>query len=220
MQSRYSSASAVCTYLFDIYNSINMSKALIWLSGGFICAVIFYFHTETGVLAFAAMIFVLSFITERDKIWAWIPAFFISWLWVFTARDLYGSYNVFKYSFYGITLFPIAAWPAMLMGMFFLIFAQIKGGNRRMKWLKYSLCYSGCLILAEYIGYNFAGVHLSSGSVYPGWPVLNIFHCPWWMQAGYFLNGIVFCGIIAFFSSRKITWESINQKIRTYFSCL
>ena len=194
-----------------------MKKALFWGPASLISAVIFYFDMELGVLMVPSMIFILSFVTERDKIWAWIPALIISWLWIYAARDIYSGYNVFKYSFYGVALFPIVAWPSMLMGMYFLVFVRINGRSRWRNWLKFFISYSFFLILSEYLGYNFAGVQLTSGTVYAGWPVLNIFHCPWWMQAAYFLNGIVFCGIIAFFSDRKLTWSYISQQVRQKF---
>ncbi len=195
-----------------------MKKAFFWGPAALISAVIFYFNMELGVLMVPSMIFILSFVTERDKIWAWVPALAISWLWVYAAKEIYSGYNVFKYSFYGVSIFPIVAWPTMLMGMYFLVFVHINGRNRWYKWLKFTLIYSFFLILSEYLGYNFAGVRLTSGTGYAGWPVLNIFHCPWWMQAAYFLNGIVFSGIIAFFSDRKLTWNYISRHVRRKFS--
>ncbi len=194
-----------------------MKKVLTWGPAALIFAVIFYFNRETGVLIGTSLIFILSFITERDKIWAWIPALTISWLWVYAAKDIYSSYNVFKYSFYGVSLFPIAAWPTLLMLMYFLILVRINGRSRWSRWLKFSIIYSISIILFEYLGYNFAGVHLASGTVYAGWPILNIFHTPWWVQTAYFSNGIIFSGIIAFFSDRQLTWNYISQRVREKF---
>ena len=195
-----------------------MKKILIWGLGWAVCAVLFFTNREIGVLTIPVMIFILSFVTERDKVWVWTPAFAVSWLWVFAARDVYSGYNVFAYSFYGVSVFPIVAWPSMLAGMHFLIFIRVKGRSRWGNFLKYFGCFSFFLILSEYIGYNVAGVQLSSGTAYPGWPILNIFHCPWWMQIGYFLNGFVFSGIIAFFSDRKDFWDYIKQLLRRKFS--
>ncbi len=178
----------------------------------------FYFNRESGILLVASLIFILSFVTERDKIWAWVPALTISWLWVYAAKGIYSGYNIFQYSFYGVSLFPIAAWPTLLMALYFLVLTRISGSNRLLQWLKFSVSYSICIILIEYLGYNFAGVHLDSGTVYAGWPILNIFHCPWWMQAAYFLNGIIFCGIIAFFSDKKSTWNYIGNYLRQKLS--
>jgi len=64
-----------------------------------------------------------------------------------------------------------------------------------LRWLVLSVIYSFGLILFEIIGYNVLGIHLDAGKAYPGWPVLKIFHCPWWMQLAYFMNGIAFMGI-------------------------
>lgn len=194
-----------------------MKKVLIWGPAALIFAVIFYFNREYGILIGTSLIFILSFITERDKIWAWIPALAISWPWVYAAKDIYSSYNVLKYSFYGVSLFPIAAWPTLLMVMYFLIFVRIKGRSRWSRWLKFSTIYSIGIIFFEYLGYNYAGVHLDFGTVYAGWPILNIFHCPWWVQTAYFSNGIIFSGIIAFFSDRQLTWNYISQQVREKF---
>jgi len=190
-----------------------LKKALIWGAAWAGGAVTFYFNREIGVLTVPAIIFTLSFVTERENVWVWIPAFILSWLWVFLARDSYSGYNSFTYSIFGVSVFPIVAWPSMLAGMHFLVFVRIKGKNRWYNFLKYFGCFSFFLILAEYIGYNIAGVKLSSGTAYPGWPVLNIFHCPWWMQVGYFLNGFVFSAIIAYFSDRKDSWNYVRQRV-------
>ena len=81
------------------------------------------------------------------------------------------------------------------------------------KWLRLSALYSVLLIVTEYAGYHLAGVHLAAGSGYPGWPLLDIFHCPWWMQASYFLNGILFCGVTAWVTERRFLTEAKGRRI-------
>ncbi|MCD6579554.1 hypothetical protein J7L48_08750 [bacterium] len=158
---------------------------------------------EIGILIGLVLIVLISFITESDKIWAWIPAVIISWLWVFLIRNIYAAYGGLRYSIFGISLFPILAWPTLLMLGYFFFELFIKHESQFIRWLKMSFFWAIGLITVETVGYNVLGIHLGYGTQFQGWPILNCFHSPWWMQMGYFLNGFIFYGIVAFYLNKR-----------------
>ncbi len=179
-----------------------MSRKIIWAGGAAIFIAVFAIDRETGLFVGCALNLLFGLALAPEKTWAWAPAVAISWLWVGMAGDLYAGYNTFRVTILGVSLFPILAWPNMLMLLYFWAYPALAGRTWWGAWLRLSLLYSTLLILFEYAGYHFAGIHLDAGRSYRGWPVLDIFHCPWWMQVAYFLNGILFCGIICWGTAR------------------
>ncbi len=174
-----------------------MRNKLIWLAGTISFFIVFYFDKEVGMLYGCSLIVILGVILSRKKMWALLPAVLVSWIWVYIGRDVYSGYaDVFQYTVKGVSLFPIFAWPTILFLGYLAVYPYIKAGNWWSKWIKMSIIYCFGIILFEFFGYNFAGVQLDSGTAYAGWPILNIFHCPWWMQMAYFLNGIAFFGLV------------------------
>ncbi len=180
-----------------------MKRILIYLGGIIIFLSVLFINKEKGLLTGFILIVVISILAEKDKIWAWIPAIIISWLWVFIIRNIYAAYGGLKYSVFGISLFPILAWPTLLMLGYFFFELFIKHENYLIKWLKMCFFWTIGLITVESIGYNVLGIHLSYGIQFHGWPILNCFHSPWWMQMGYFLNGFIFYGIISLYLQYK-----------------
>ncbi|MCK5600065.1 hypothetical protein KAI78_10605 [bacterium] len=164
--------------------------------------VLWIFFREEAILYGLSCIFFFSLIFEKDKLWAWIPAFIISWVWVYLAREMYMGYSGFKYNIYGVSLFPILAWPTLLMLGYFVLFSAVKAKNQLFRWLKMCIVWAVGLIIIESVGYNLLGVHLSQGTQYAGWPILNCFHSPAWMQVSYFSVGFFFYGSIAYFEKR------------------
>ena len=116
---------------------------------------------------------------------------------------MYSGYEVFKLSVFGVTLFPIIIWPSVLMLWYFINPPFKKTKKWYKKWMKFSVVYCIGIILFEFIGYNIFGVKLDAGQSYPGWPVLNIFHSPVWMQVAYFLIGITFAGVFSFYEHHR-----------------
>jgi len=180
-----------------------MTRWIVWGAGFVVFSVVFSLDREAGLFFGCFLNIVLGWILVPRKMWVWLPALAISWSWVFLARDLYAGYNVFHVTVGGVTLFPAIAWPNLLVLLYFWLYPAIPARAWWRKWLGLSLVYCALLILVEYVGYHFAGVHLDAGRQYRGWPVLDIFHCPWWMQAAYFLNGIVFSGVTAWLTGRR-----------------
>lgn len=176
-------------------------KGLTWLAGFAIFLLLLKVNYDLAVITSAVMIAVFTCIYDRNKMWAWIPAIAIGVVFVYFVRDMYTSYNLFTLKLRGVTIFPAIAWTIMLMIWYLLVEPHVSHKVWWCKWLVNALLYCGGLIAFEYIGYNILGVRLGAGSAYNGWPFLNIFHAPWWMQTWYFFNGIAFIGIVVLFDT-------------------
>ena len=146
---------------------------------------------------------IISIIFERKKLWAWIPAIVISGIWIAIAHRCYYGYDSLKLTVFDVALFPILAWPLGLMAGFLMIAPFLKIKIWYKKWIVIFVVYTVGLIMVETVGYNLLGIRLHYGKNYPGWPLLNCFHMPYWMQLGYFLNGFIFYGITSYLLKQK-----------------
>lgn len=150
---------------------------------------------DAAILFSAACALVVGIVFRPHRLRGWIPACIITVTWVSFSGSMYAGYNTFRLYVFGIALFPLLAWPVGLMLGYYYALPRVTIKPWMLRWLVLSTIYSVGLILFEIIGYHVLGIHLDAGKAYPGWPYLEIFHCPWWMQVVYFLNGIVFMGV-------------------------
>ncbi len=150
---------------------------------------------DAAIIFSAVCALAVGVIFRPNRLRGWIPAFAVTLIWIVASGNMYGGYNTFRLYVFGIALFPILAWPIGLMIGYYYALPRVIVSPWPLRWLVLSVIYSFGLILFEIIGYNVLGIHLDAGKAYPGWPVLKIFHCPWWMQLAYFMNGIAFMGI-------------------------
>jgi hypothetical protein len=177
------------------YGYIGASLALIALLLGI--------SYDAAIIASAFLVFLFGLLFRPGSLKAWIPALLITGIWIMISGNMYEGYNVFKLKIGGLTLFPIIAWPTGLMAGYLLAVPHIRISPWLLRWLVLGSLYSLGVIAMEWFGYNLLGVHLDRGLAYPGWPILNIFHCPAWMQVAYFANGILFMGAIAWLERNK-----------------
>lgn len=182
-------------------------KGLAWLAGFGIFLLLLKVNYDYAIITAALLILVFTFLFDRHKLWAWIPALGVGIFFVLSIRDMYASYNVFSLKVRGLMLFPILAWSLMLMLWYLVVEPHFHHDIWWRKWFKNGLLFCAGLIAFESIGYHIFGVRLDAGTAYPGWPVLDIFHAPWWMQLSYFFNGIAYIGLVAFI-------ENINNRRR------
>ncbi len=168
---------------------------------------------DAAIIVACAGAFAQGAIFRRHQLWGWIPALAIMLIWVGASGNVYRGYNTFQLHLFGKSVFPMLAWPAgLVMGYYYLV-PRIKIKSWPKRWLVLSLIYCFGLIIVETIGYNVLNIKLDTGNGYPGWPVLNILHCPWWMQIVYFANGIVYMGAVSWKDGRKI---AIQQKVAIF----
>ena len=167
----------------------------------FICAssilvgLLLFASFDAAIILAALSAFIVGIVFRPHRLRGWIPAIIITFLWITASRHMYSGYNTFRIRVFGTALFPILAWPLGLMLGYYYAIPRITNVHWTLKWVVLSIIYAMVLIMVEFVGYNVLGIQLDAGKAYPGWPVLNILHCPWWMQIAYFMNGIVFMGI-------------------------
>lgn len=180
-----------------------MKKGIMWTLAACLFLVLLGLHREIGLIAGCTMILALSVDMDRDKLWAWPVAAAISWTYIFLNRHSYGGYNLYKITVLGISLLPILAWPSLLMLFYLWVCPLFRARNGWRLWAQLTGTLSVLMIAMEVLGYHLFGIHLDAGRECRGWPVLDIFHCPWWMTACYFWNGTVFCAFISLVTGRK-----------------
>jgi len=152
---------------------------------------------DAAIIYSAVCAFTVGLLFRPHRLRGWLPALLITLIWVSFSGKMYAGYNTFHLKVFGIVLFPLLAWPIGLMIGYYYILPRIMVKPWPLRALVLSAVYCVGLIVFEIIGYHVLGIHLDAGRAYPGWPYLEIFHCPTWMQAAYFLNGIVFMGVAA-----------------------
>jgi len=165
-------------------------------------------HREMGLLAGCGIIMALSFKLDRDKLWAWPVAMAISWTYLIWNRASYSGYNLYKISVLGVSILPVLAWPYLLMLFYVWVFPFFQAHRGWRLWIHLTGALSVLIIAMEVLGYHVFGIRLDSGIHHPGWPVLDIFHCPGWMTACYFGNAMLFCAVLSLVTCRR-------RKLRT-----
>jgi hypothetical protein len=147
------------------------------------------------VLLVATLISVPYLLLTKRK--AYLPqfglAFLVALLWVFITRHSYG-YNHDFWVVGGITLFPLFAWT---LGVFWIrrISEQASDHLRLTKNQRlgaFITLYWPLMLSGEVVGYYLLGVQNPATAMYPGLPICHCLHNVWWIQAGYFLVGIVY----------------------------
>ncbi len=194
-----------------------MKKYWVYIIGFAIFVAIVIIRMEYAFIYGFFTLIAVSFFLEKKKFWAWIPALAVSWLWIYIATavwNAYYGYDDLKFYIFGIAVFPIVTWPLGLMAGYLIVVPFIKIENRFKKWMMIFLIYAVGLILLESVGHNIIGLHLHYGKQFRGWPVLNCFHSPPWMQIGYFLNGFVFYGLTSFLENTKLTGPYVVEAVK------
>ncbi|MBN1243598.1 MAG: hypothetical protein JXA15_12925 [Spirochaetales bacterium] len=159
-----------------------------------ILAVLLSFSYDAAILAAAFLTLLLAALFHPGRLKGWIPAVAITAAWMLVSGRMYEGYNVFKLELFGLAVFPMVAWPTGLAFAYLYLVPAIRLRPWLKRWALLALVYSIGIIAAEWLGYHALGVHLDRGTAFRGWPILDIFHCPWWMQLAYFANGILFMG--------------------------
>lgn len=152
---------------------------------------------DAAIIAAAAECVVVVAVFRPRRLVGWIPASIVTAIWIIASGDVYKGYNVFRLTVFGIAAFPVIAWATTFAFAYAFLIPLFRQKLWYQRWLRLSVAYCLGLIVVEWAGYHLLGVHLDAGLKYGGWPILNIFHCPWWMQVAYFANGIAFMGMAA-----------------------
>ncbi len=110
---------------------------------------------------------------------------------VFLIRDQYG-YNHDYMTIGGLNVFSLFGWAAGLFA-FYIVYSHIEHWIKRPNaWKRIGLfvgMYWPTLIIAEWVGYYLFDIQNIATAQYPGLPLCDCMHAPWWMQLGYFAMG-------------------------------
>lgn len=109
-----------------------------------------------------------------------ISAFWVGWSGIY----LYEGIN---YYFIGLNMFPLILWTAGL------VYLRELYEKRKKNFWEASLIYVATLLIIEYVGYNFFGIHLASS--YPGFLGSEALHTPMYATIYYLLAGPAFLKI-------------------------
>jgi hypothetical protein len=177
-------------------------EAVAFGSGVVLSLCLFRLSYDAAFICAALVVLLLGLVWKRDRLRGWIPAIAITALWATFSYRQYMGYNQMKITLFDVSVFPFIAWPMGLEWAYMYLVPLFRIRNRLSRWLAMCAFHSVAIVLFEYLGYNVGGIHLDSGRDYPGWPVLNIFHCPWWMQLAYFLIGYAFMAVATLMDGR------------------
>jgi hypothetical protein len=174
---------------------------------GFIVAAItivlfLYVDPVVTVLISTILLFYYSFFILRENITAhYIIAFILALGWTRYANHYY-MYNGFKWNFLGIPFFPLITW-AFGLTVLYIIYKGVMGAfkiKNKISFLIWYFLYAPSLVVVEILGYHVFNIKLISH--YPGLPVFDCLHVPFWMKIAYFSMGAIY--FLVLYSFNKI----------------
>ena len=145
------------------------------------------------ITAFFIVIPYILLTKRKALLYHLLIAFFVALGWMLISKDYYG-YNENFVTIAGINLFPLFAWASGLLAIY-LIYSHyehiVKPTFLRRLGL-FIAFYWPSLIVFDTIGYHLFNIVNIKAAAYKGLPICDCTHFPAWMQAAYFLIGIVF----------------------------
>jgi len=112
------------------------------------------------------------------------------------------GHNQYKYRFNYLAIgelnfYPFFAWSLGLFGVFLLysLFTKKHHGFLK-KIILYSVIYWILLIAFETIGYHVFNIQDIATASYPGLPICNCIHAPWWMKIAYLILGPIYFSLV------------------------
>ena len=163
------------------------------------------FRPDLVLLAIYLSLYPYLYLTGRSQ---WIYRLIISsgvaLAWMILAGGMY-QYRVGMMNLFGMNLFTLLAWALGLYAAytFFLhlnrIF-NIQGTAKRM--LLFLSIYWPMLIIVESIAYHVLLFRNIQTLAYPGLPLCDCIHAPFWMQFAYFAMGPVYYALCERFAKK------------------
>ncbi|MBR9703195.1 hypothetical protein GOV10_04105 [Candidatus Woesearchaeota archaeon] len=106
---------------------------------------------------------------------------------------VFSSFYTYQPAFFGISLFPLFAWP---LGLFTTKLFHEEWAPKKYSLLSFLIIYWGLLLFEEIVGYHFLGIQNIGTALYAGLPFCNCLHAPWFMQLTYLLMGPLYFFIL------------------------
>lgn len=128
---------------------------------------------------------------------------------VWIIRDEYGYNHDFN-TLFGLNAFSLFAWATGLFALA-LVFTHFEHLLKRpAPWKRvtfFTLLYWPLLIVAETVGYYTFNIHNVATAAYPGLPICDCMHAPWWMQLAYFAMGPIYIIIATILRIKNPHWR-------------
>ena len=170
------------------------------------------FKPDLVVMAAFVLIILYLLLTERLSLfYHLLVAFAVALGWMLIAKNEYG-YNQQFLTIAGINLYPLFSWAAGMFALY-LIYSHFEHKLKKRTLGKqlglFLLFYWPSLIAVETIAYHVFNIKNLAAAQYAGLPLCDCIHAPPWMQASYFVLGIVF-----FTLCYKLGLENPHYKIK------
>ncbi|MBA7661292.1 hypothetical protein ES703_69307 [subsurface metagenome] len=147
----------------------------------------FFIDVKTVMIILFSLLLLKAYILYKEKIGQeLVVAFIIS---IAIASYYFYEYTTLNVMIGNLNLFPVISWT---FGLVVLreIYERVKWKH---KFIAITVLYIVVLVILEYIGYNFLGIHLSSN--FPGLWQINAMHSPLVLKIIYFAVGPLYLAI-------------------------
>ncbi len=163
-----------------------------------------------AIVVYLSLYFYLILTKRKKDIVYLLISSLLSILWTVIAKDNYG-YNREMVYIFGFNAFPLFAWATGLAA-FYLVYSDIerifiKNSGYAKSFFLFSLLYFFFIIILETIAYHIFDIKNIATAIYPGLPICDCIHAPKWMQASYFLIGLIYFNVCRYFKLKMIKWN-------------
>jgi hypothetical protein len=131
---------------------------------------------------------------RKHLLWYFLLSSIVAIFWQTVAGRSYG-YNHDMIKIFYFDAFPLFAWAVGLFGIYVLytnISESLKIKNAYYNFFLFSIFYWLLLLTIENIAYHQFGIMNIATEGFPGLPVCNCLHVPFWMQMWYLSAGPLF----------------------------
>jgi hypothetical protein len=139
-------------------------------------------NTEVLLIGFGLSVILGHLLFRRGNPFVLVAAATVAAVWVGTYSYEYSANNHY---IGGISVFPFVLWTAAL-----IVVTDLHLFLFKRRWYVTAVAWVLLVIVAEYWGYHYANIHLSSN--YPGLPYLDILHGTTVLKVFYLTAGPVF----------------------------
>lgn len=188
-----------------LFNSNRLGKLLIMDKMLVILGMMSFWIFSPDHVIIVAFLLIIPYLLITNRISFFnhfLVAFALSLLWIFIANGKYEySYNYAV--IFGLNIFPVFAWSIGLFTLY-LIYSYYEFMSDRKysakKFLFFTVLYWVLLLSAESIAYHIFNIQNIRNAIYPGLPICNCLHAPFWMQVAYLIMGPLYFFICSLFN--------------------
>lgn len=183
-------------------NLINSKKRLLIMDRiiiimMFLCFMLFRLD-YAGIAIYLFLIFYIIFTRRKILFYYLLTSSGVAFIWLLIAKNQYG-YSQYSMTILGFNAIPLFCWA---IGLFwgYLIYLQfeyyfLKKKSFLRRFLVFIAIAWPMLIICETISYHILKIHNIPTATYPGLPLCDCIHVPFWMKVAYFTIPVIYFGI-------------------------